>query len=67
MEYKISIGLRKATETVLVTSIAVVTMIGVADVDLWALADQYLRPYLSGLTVAGLLTMFANYIKIKGK
>lgn len=67
MKYKLSIGVRKALETILLSTIALVTMLGLADVDLWQLADEYIRPYLSGVTVAGLLTLATNYIKIKRK
>lgn len=67
MEYKLTIGIRKGLETILLSSIALLTMLNMADVDLWSLAEQYLQPYLSGITVVGLLTMLSNYIKIKNK
>lgn len=67
MKYSFKIGLRKGLETALLTSLAVVAMVGVADQDLWALAEQYVQPYLSGVTVAGVITMVMNYVKIKRK
>ena len=34
-----------------------------ADVSIWALLEQYLKPIVSSLTIGGIITMAINYLK----
>lgn len=67
MKYSFLTGLRKGLESALMVTLAVVTMLGLADQDIWGLFEQYVRPYTQGLTLAAAVTMALNYIKIKLK
>jgi len=65
MTYSFKKGLWKGIRAVLITSIAVVGVTQFGEVDLWGLLETYLKPYLSGVTIVGGLTMVLNYIKVK--
>lgn len=65
MEYSFKKGLLKGLQSALVVAITVVGVTAFADVDVWSLLEQYLKPYLSGVTIVGGLTMLLNYIKVK--
>lgn len=64
-QYSFKKGLGKAVETILTAAIAIAIFSSVADIDLWVLAEQYLKPLLSGVTVAGALRLALNFIKVK--
>lgn len=67
MEYSLRKGALKGLQSVLVVAVAVIGVTQFADIDLWVLLEQNLKPYLSGVTVVGALTMLLNYIKVKNK
>ena len=67
MEYSFKKGLLKGLKSVLIVAVAVVGVTQFGDVDLWVLLEENVKPYLSGVTIVGGLTMLLNYIKVKSK
>jgi len=65
MEYKLSKGIKKAITSALTILVAMIAFSGFADVSIWDLMANYLKPVLGAMTVGGAVTLLLNYLKIK--
>lgn len=63
--YSIKKGLKKGAITFLTVAGTWVAFTGFSDVQLWVLAESYLKPVLGSMTVGVAITMTLNYIKVK--
>lgn len=64
-QYSFTKGLLKGAEAVVLFSIGLVALTQFADVELWVLLETHLKPFLSGVTVVGVLRLALNWIKFK--
>lgn len=62
-DYSITKGIGKGLFTMLMAGVTIATFAGFADFTLWQLLEQYVKPVLGSITVAGVLKLAANYIK----
>lgn len=63
--YSFKTGLSKGLLSLLSVLGAIVAFTGFADVSLWSLVEQYLKPLLGSLTIGGAITIAVNYAKFK--
>lgn len=56
-------GFGKSVTSILGFAISAVIITGFADVQLWDLVVQYVKPLLSGVTVGGSLVFAYNFVK----
>lgn len=61
--YSLKKGLAKGIMSALTVLVSVLVFMGWADMDLWQLAETYLKPVLAGVTVGGVITLAQNFIK----
>jgi hypothetical protein len=65
MEYKLSKGVKKGIISALTFLFAFLAFGGIAELPLWDLVVQYIKPILGAMTVGGAITMLLNYLKLK--
>jgi len=63
--YSFKKGLYKGLLSLLSIVAAIVTLAGFADVGVWDLVVNNVKPLLGSLTVGGLMTIIINYVKFK--
>jgi len=62
-DYSFKKGLAKGLVAMLMAAAAIVGFAGFADFTLWELIEQYVKPLLGGVTVAGVLKFAINFVK----
>ncbi len=67
MKYSIWKGVNKGLVGFGTAALTVLIYSGMADVTLWSLLEQYLKPILGVLTIQGALVMLFNFFKIKAQ
>lgn len=67
MEYSFKKGAIKGLISLLSVGGAFIAFTTFADLTLWGLLEQYLKPVLGGLTVGGCITIAINWLKVKNK
>jgi hypothetical protein len=60
-------GFFKGLVSLLAIGGAIVAFAGFSDLQIWELAEKYLKPLVGSLTVGGAITMAINYFKIRYK
>jgi hypothetical protein len=65
--YSLKKGLTKGAISLLTVAAAWVAFTAFSDVTLWSLLENYLKPVLGSVTVAGAITMAINYLKVKAQ
>lgn len=63
--YSFKKGIIKALLSLLSIVGAGIAFTTFADIMLWDLLEQYLKPVLGGLTVGGTITLLVNFLKVK--
>lgn len=64
-KYSFTKGLAKGGVSVLTVLAAFVAFTSFSDMTLWGLLETYLKPVLGSLTVAGVITMGINWLKVR--
>lgn len=63
--YSIKKGFVKGVVGVLTAGLTLLSFTQFADVSIWSLVEQYVKPIIGSLTVAGLFTLILNWVKFR--
>lgn len=63
--YSFTKGLGKGVIWILTVAVSFLAVSGFADISVWDLVEQYIKPIVGTLTLGGFLTMLLNYLKVK--
>jgi hypothetical protein len=61
--YSIKKSIGKGVIFILQALAAVVLVTGIADIQIWDLIEQHIKPLITGLSVGGALAVLTNYVK----
>lgn len=64
-KYSFAKGLVKGITWILTVAGSFLAVSGYADISVWDLVEQHIKPIVGTLTLGGLLTMLLNYLKVK--
>lgn len=64
-QYSFKKGLGKGLITALTFVATIIAFTQFADIQLWALVEQYVKPLLGATTVAGALGLAINFVKFQ--
>lgn len=63
--YSFKTGIGKGLKFILTALAGIAVISGFSEISIWGLAEQYLKPILSTLTVGGLITIALNFVKTR--
>lgn len=64
-QYSLTKGLGKGIIWILTVAVSFLTVSGYADISVWDLVEQHIKPIVGTLTLGGFLTMTLNYLKVR--
>lgn len=64
-KYSFKKGFWKGALSLLSIGGALLAFSGFADVTVWGLAEEYIKPLIGSLSVGGIITIAINWIKVK--